>query len=226
LSLFFWPSLSSLIEPIGHHRRRYIQPSKGKRERKRKRAQDRKAGEEEKKTPTTPPLPEISKQIDVGLPSISRTLQRLASAANIETSHGENSLGEKLVQDNSPVYSVVFVAKHGQPTTFHCHFPQMVIAASKNACCKEPIRLVGLSEPCADRLSAALGMPRVSAIALHDDAPQAKALVEYVREHVPPASSTWLFPGNQHCPGYLATDIKAIETIHRDSKRANTNGKG
>jgi hypothetical protein len=91
-------------------------------------------------------------------------------------------------------YSAIFVARSGQSTAFHCHFPQMVAVASKSPSCKQPVRLVGFSAPCADRLSAAVGIPRVSAIGLRDGAPHAKALLDYVQAHVAPISAPWLSP--------------------------------
>ncbi|CAI4218810.1 unnamed protein product [Parascedosporium putredinis] len=60
----------------------------------------------------------------------------------------------------------------------------MVLAASQNSRCKEAIRLVGLSGPCGDRLATALGVARVSAIAIYDDTAPARALVDYHATHL------------------------------------------
>ncbi|PKS12677.1 hypothetical protein jhhlp_000885 [Lomentospora prolificans] len=220
--------LCSLLEPIGRHRRRFIPPSRGKGAKKRRKNQERKGSKKLEEKPVVPPVPQIAKHVDIGLASISRGLQQLISGTEASSSrdaHGTLRQEGQPPQADRPVYSAIFVAKHGQPTTFHCHFPQMVHAASKNQCCEEPIRLVGLSGPCGDRLSAAVGISRVSAIALHAQAPEARALVDFVRNHVPPVSSTWSFSNGARSPQYLETNIKAIETIHKDQKHANTRGK-
>ena len=89
-------------------------------------------------------------------------------------------------------YSAVFVARSGQPTAFTSHLPQMVAVASRSSSATRPVRLVGFSKACEDRLSACLGIPRVSSIALRFDAPQSGSLIEYVQVHVPPVRMAWL----------------------------------
>lgn len=104
-------------------------------------------------------------------------------------------------------YAVVFVARSGQPSAFHSHFPQMVAVASKALPQKQSIRLVGFSAACEERLSRSLGVPRVSSIGLLGGAPQAQALVDFVREHVPPVDMSW----SQEAGRFLGTNISAIE---------------
>ncbi|KAK4196642.1 hypothetical protein QBC40DRAFT_6468 [Triangularia verruculosa] len=185
--------LCHLLSPLGNHRRSFVTPSKGKRDRKRKRAQD------EAVSDPVPPTPEVAKYVDVGLSHISRALQDLSS------------------KDTKP-YSVVFVARSGQSSAFHCHFPQMVALASRSQPPEKAVRLVGISKACEDKLSAALGIPRVFSIALREDAPQAKGLVDFVREHVKPVEAAWLKEAREG--KYLDTKIDAVPTKIGVKKKA------
>lgn len=67
----------------------------------------------------------------------------------------------------------------------------MVAAASCQL--EEPIRLVGFSKSCEEKLSACLGIPRVSSIALRaGEGGQLKALVDLVRKQVAPVEAPWI----------------------------------
>lgn len=107
-------------------------------------------------------------------------------------------------------YSVVFVARSGQSSAFHCHFPQMVALAAQSQPADSAVRLVGFSKACEDRLSEVLGIPRVSSIALREDAPLAKGLVDFVREHVAPVEISWL--REVGAARFLETKIDAVPT--------------
>ncbi|KAL2111416.1 hypothetical protein VUR80DRAFT_10139 [Thermomyces stellatus] len=207
--------LISLLEPLGHHRRRHVQPSKGKGSKKRKRTAD---ASQSANNQQIPPRPEISEFIDVGLASISRRLEQLSSTAElgpVSTKEGQSAPGG----NDALAYAVIFVARSGQPTAFHCHFPQMVAVASRSPSCHQPIRLVGFSAPCAERLGAALGIPRVSAVGLRDGSPNAKALVDYVRQHVAAIPLPWASLDLSRPPEYLGASIKAVETVKSLPKR-------
>jgi len=175
-----------LLSPIGAHRAAHTIPSKGRRSKKMRQ------GKELNEPPSeVPPAPEIMAYVDVGLANISRSLQ--------------NAPGIK-----SQPYSVVFVARSGQSSAFNCHFPQLVAVASKSTQSSPAIRLVGLSKPCEEKLSAALGIPRVSCIALKDGARQAKGLIDYVRGHVGTIDVAWL--EQAHAAQYQETKINAVPT--------------
>lgn len=69
----------------------------------------------------------------------------------------------------------------------------MVAVASKSQQLSEPIRLVGFSKACEDKLSTYLGIPRVTSIAIRgNDMAQSKALVDFVRKRVPVIEAPWL----------------------------------
>ncbi|KAK3375131.1 hypothetical protein B0H63DRAFT_481921 [Podospora didyma] len=201
--------LCRLLAPLGMHRKSYITPSKGRRRRPRKPA----ASDDPEATSPVPPAPELAAYVDVGLSNISRQLQDMSAAPDHSaTPKSKNKVGQ------AP-YSVVFVARSGQSSAFNCHFPQMAALVSKSQPTEEALRLVGFSRSCEDRLSAALGIPRVSSIAIRDDAPQAKGLVGFVRDHVAPIKVGWLQEARSG--GILETKIEAVQTMV-GSKRPKT----
>ena len=162
----------SLISPLGQHRRDHVVPSKGKR--KRKKAPEISSGERE-------PVPDapLATFVDVGLSAISRVLEKMSSSTQPPDNHQAS-------------YSVIFVARSGQSAAFTSHLPQMVAAASQSHPGRPPIRLVGFSKACEDRLSSCMGIPRASSIALRTNAPQSSSLIEYVLARCPPVEVAWL----------------------------------
>lgn len=128
--------------------------------------------------------------VDVGLSNITRNLESSA-AASPRTKDG---VADNVKDSTRPVpYSVIFVARSGPPSAFFSHFPQMVAVASRSQQLEEPVRLVGFSKSFEEKLGACLGIPRVSSLALRvDDTAQSKALVDFVRERVPPVEAPWL----------------------------------
>lgn len=204
-----WPSL---LSPIGHHRSRHIQPSKGKREKKRKRKEEGSTGADV----AVPPIPEIGSFVDVGLSTVTRSLQNLAakghSSARVAAEDTTMSDGVQ----NGSLYSAVFVARSGYPNILSNHLPQMISVASGSHLSRTSTRLVGLSKACQDRLSDALGIPRVSCIGLRDGAPNSKALLEYIREHVPTTEAVWLRDALD--TDFKDTKINSIETTIGISK--------
>ncbi|OTA66423.1 hypothetical protein K449DRAFT_390840 [Hypoxylon sp. EC38] len=192
--------LCNLLGPLGQYRSQYTQLSKGKRDKKRKR-----------KAPTTackdlspPPVPELKSYVDVGLPAITRYLQESV----------ESNLKDK---QPIPSYSAIFVARPAYPNALNGHLPQMVAVASKSHPEQMPIRLVGLSKSYEDRLSESLGIPRVSCIGLREQAPNSKALIQFVRQHVPVIEVQWLEEARQ--AEHRETNIKTIETFVGSKKQ-------
>lgn len=195
-----WPTISSedqdtilellcdLLSPLGQHRQSYTKPSKGKRAAKRDKIA--KKSQDPAEDSPVPPTPELNDKIDVGLNSITRNLDPLDDSSDRQ-------------------YSMVFVARGDQGPSFNCHFPQMVGATSKRLDSEKKIRLVGFSKPCSDRLSACLGLPRVSSVAITTDAPGANALQEFVQKTVAPVNAAWLDKSQD--THYLATMINATE---------------
>jgi ribonuclease P/MRP protein subunit POP3 len=132
-----------------------------------------------------PPLdeaPERMSFVDVGFSTITRRLQEL-SGREVSSTDEEPS---------GQPYAFVFVARSGQSAAFNGHFPQMVAFASKASPGASPIRLVGYSKACGERLSSSIGLPRVSSIGIRQDAPGAEALIKFVRERVSPIPVAWM----------------------------------
>ncbi|KAK4157924.1 hypothetical protein C8A00DRAFT_39776 [Chaetomidium leptoderma] len=200
--------LCQLLAPLGVHRRSFIAPSKGKRKRPKKAGSSENPAEA---TPT-PPVPELAAHVDVGLSKISRALQDMTGKdeLGLPSVDASSKRGEADSKADPRPYAVVFVARSGQSSAFHCHFPQMVALAAQPQPADKAVRLVGFSKACEDRLSAAIGIPRVSSIGLREDAPQARALVEYVREHVAPVEVAWLREAQS--ARYLETKIDGVPT--------------
>ncbi|KAK9775075.1 hypothetical protein SCAR479_08349 [Seiridium cardinale] len=202
--------LCTLLSPIGHHRLRYIKPSKGKREKKRKRKE---AANGDVQT-VTPPAPEIGTFVDVGLSAVTRFLQSESAETGKEAKDKSQDLNcQESSQGtaSSAPYSAVFIARSGQPSILNSHLPQLIAVASRKNPSSEPIRLVGFSKACQDRLSEALGIPRVSVIGLRHNAPNSKVLVDYTRQHVPVIDIAW-FKESQD-PQFKDTKINTIETV-------------
>ena len=66
--------VSSLLAPLGQYRSAHIQPSKGKRDRKKKHKASGTNPNE-----LAPPAPELQPYVDVGLATVTRSLQKAAS---------------------------------------------------------------------------------------------------------------------------------------------------
>ncbi|KAI1824913.1 hypothetical protein F4861DRAFT_224595 [Xylaria intraflava] len=204
--------LCSLLSPLGHYRSQHVHPSKGGRAKKRK----RKEQSDQRAAPPVPPVPELQLYVDIGLSSVSRYLQKTVS-----DSHGSEVSPQGQASEERPgsrFYSVIFVARSGQPNALSCHLPQMVAVASQCQSSQPPIRIVELPRACEGRLSEALGIPRVSCVGICVGAPNSTALVDFAREHVPIIEVPWLQEANH--AEYRATNIKSIETFIGTRKKA------
>jgi ribonuclease P/MRP protein subunit POP3 len=161
----------------------------------------------------------VSKYVDVGLANISRALEKLSAMPGHDAALASEIAGREEASDGQlpDLYAVIFVARSGQSSAFHSHFPQMVAVASRSASGKQPIRLVGFSAACEERLSASLGIPRVSSVGLREGAPLTKTLVEFVREHVPPVEMSWAREAGTG--RFLETKINAVEVAVGSKKQ-------
>lgn len=157
--------------------------------------------DETSQSASKPPKPEICDKIDIGFNSITRRLQEATAS---------NSAHISEARSNKPPYSMVFVSRGDQTAAFNSHFPQMVASASVEAAPNDKIRLVGFSKACSDRLSATLGIARVSSLAVESEAPGAEALLDFVRKNVSPVQVSWLSEAQDG--RYRATKINTIET--------------
>ncbi|KAL2271629.1 hypothetical protein VTJ83DRAFT_1000 [Remersonia thermophila] len=222
--------LCQLLSPIGNHRRSFLVPSKGKRKRS-KPADASNTGASAVPDPSSPPAPELSAYVDVGLSQISRTLQAMSSTTHPTTTTTSSSSSSSSSAASSEAaaaaaaaasgpnpnptpeslpYTIIFIARSNPSPAFHSHFPQLVALASRPRPPSAAVRLVGFSKACEGRLSEALGIPRASCIALREGAPQAKGLVEFVRDKVKPIEAGWVDEVKK--AAFLETKIKAVPT--------------
>ncbi|POS74787.1 hypothetical protein DHEL01_v206815 [Diaporthe helianthi] len=194
--------LCGLLSPICQYQDSHIQPSKGKKAKAQKRKLDE-SGEPRAQLPIPPP-PAVADSLDVGLTNITRNLAACCSEAQAV----QAVAGRDGVQDHRPTYSVVFVVRSATPSTFFSHLPQMVAIASRQM--DEPIRLVGFSKSCEERLSACLGIPRASSVALRaGESGQVKALIDFVRTRVAPVEALWVEDGSKG--QFCETKINSIQ---------------
>ncbi|KAK7924076.1 hypothetical protein PG985_006130 [Apiospora marii] len=185
--------LCNFLSPLGNFRRHHTPTSKGKRIKKRKRH----VTDSTENGSMNPEAPAIRQYVDIGLTTVTRGLQKPST-----TSHDTT--------ESFRQYSVIFVARSGQPSGINSHLPQMVAAASGLRPLQSPIRLVGFSKSCEQRLTSALGIPRVSCIGVTGDAPNSKALIDFVQKRVPVIDVAWLREAVSG--GYKDTRIKTVET--------------
>lgn len=208
--------LSSLLQPLGQYREKYLTPSKGSRHKRRRKKQ--KEAKDEKQPADQParrpPAPALEGFVDVGLRSISRSLESASATASQQEVEVKSAVEDVTgtTQPSSairpaPPYAAIFVARSGHSSAFCSHYPQMVAVASTPALSSsssapaddsisEPIRLVGFSKKCEDRLAACLSLPHASAVGLKwgalEHVPAAAPLVELVRKAVSPVGVKWL----------------------------------
>ena len=154
----------------------------------------------ESEASVAPPEPPIMAHVDVGFNSISKNLQAF--------DRPQEHFGTEAEPRRR--YSAVFVARGDQSTAFNSHFPLTVGAATSSMSHADKTRLVGFSRACSERLSMALGIPRVSSLGLVADFSGSIALQELVRRTVPAIDVAWL-PDPQ-VETYRPTKINAIET--------------
>jgi ribonuclease P/MRP protein subunit POP3 len=202
-----------------------VEPSKGKRAKKRKRKEAKLA-----EATSKPPVPEISSFVVVGLNSITRYLESSSQASkpkqSMEGATNETSTREPAMEENSndakvsrildkpqnsTHFSAIFVLRSSQPSILHSHLPQLIATASKARPDLPATGLVQLPKNCDARLCQALELSRVSFIGLLEGAPHSKALVDLVRDCVSEVEIPWLQEVKK--ANYLPVKINVIETL-------------
>ncbi|KAI9780082.1 MAG: hypothetical protein M1839_007066 [Geoglossum umbratile] len=236
----------SLLSPIGQHRSSHTVASKGKRGRKRKRKE---ASNLESSVPSapqqaeinpSPPQPEITPYLTIGLNSTTRYLELLAQnaipeslslhnnvppAAGVtaaEQKSGSASRREQLGAPCEPAQKLlvaVFVSRSSHPALIHAHLPLLTATASLSHPENPPIVLVALPKEAETRLVSALGVPRVGVVGLLEGATGSTALVELVRERVRAVDIEY------RRSRWRGTEIKALRTIIGEGKSSKNAGK-
>ena len=148
---------------------KHVEPSKGKREKKRKRA----AREIEPNSP--PPMPEIYKSLTIGFNSTNRALESMIRQPAVPGQPGESCNAQKL--------TVVFVDQATQSSILHSRLPLLVASASLANKDDPQIRLVSLPRNSESRLLATLNVPRAGIIGIAQDATGAQPLLDFIFGH-------------------------------------------
>ncbi|KAF2634100.1 hypothetical protein P280DRAFT_464155 [Massarina eburnea CBS 473.64] len=195
--------LCSLLQPLGDHRRQYMTPSKGrKRKRNSKTSPQKKPSSTDVDIPDTPPPPpEIVSHILVGLNSVTRHLEALATQTAPSSLSTTNSGGDRKEKEAKtcplrPISLVIIPHPHPPSSLPHAHIPALIHLANLETPSPSipptATRLIAVPPPAESLLSTALYIPSISALAILEDAPGANALVQYVREHVGVTECRWI----------------------------------
>ena len=201
--------ISSLITPLGDHRRLYVHPSKGK-----KRKRNTKSHQNDSAmADTPPPPPEMGNHLLIGLNSVTRHLEALAARTAPSTAPVANkspeskdvgsSVNPALVSEMetkvfSPLSMVILTHPKPALSPAHAHLPTLVHLATLPPTCTTPstpqaeVRLISLPTSADARLASALAIPRVGALAIYQGAPGAKTLEDYVCGHIGLTQCQWI----------------------------------
>lgn len=116
---------------------------------------------------------------------------------------------EKSVKSRSTDMAIVLVCRGDiEANHVYGHLPSLVCIVGKSS----PIRLVPLAKGALERLSFALGLKHVYALAIKKDATQFSDIISLVNESVPLPSMPWL----EH---YVSPVVCKVPTNIRESKK-------
>ena len=209
------PNSHRLLAPIGDHQRKYVLPSQGKRARKKLKleATSRDLG------PSPPPPPEIKKHITIGFSCTHRALEALTAQLRPEREDAQEHVYDKdhAEGDVKPI-AAIFIDRSSQPPIMHNHLPVLVLTASTALQSETDIRLVTLPNGSSPRLSSALHIPHAGQIGVLQDAPDARPLLDLVREKVPAIDKSWLNVGTDASYLPLNVDTKTVQVEVQPSK--------
>ena len=225
--LMYWSddTVASLFFPIGQHRSNHVEPSKGRRSKKRRR-KDAASAQEALEDPTAmapPPAPvaapDAMAHLTIGLNSTTRRMEstsrsRLPKTAPLvlQIQPKKRSTDDKRVPlaSDAERLAAVFVVRSSQSSLLHAHLPLLAKTSSLGRLPASHTRLVPLPNTAEARLTAALALPRVGVVGLTEDCPHAEPLLDYVRQHVPITDVPWLEEASAGT--YLPVEIKAVQT--------------
>nr|KMM65673.1 hypothetical protein CPAG_02019 [Coccidioides posadasii RMSCC 3488] len=179
-------STSMLLTPVGEHRHE-IDPSRGRRWKKRKRKRSSSLGIQTRAS-VTPIPPDISKHLTVGFNSTARALETMCKVPSAAINEPLSEMATEKIdrkQAGKPSKLVaVFVCRSILPVSLLAPLSSLVASASQTLPPEQKIRLVCLPKGSETQLSAAVGVPRVCIVGVAQCS-SASILVEYVRHNVP-----------------------------------------
>lgn len=197
--------LKSFLEPLGRHRKLHATPSKGKKDRKRKRQAIEFSNEEAVHQIETPTA---AASVLIGWNSTTRYLETLASSATTEASKPAPR------HDGTPEerthIAAVFLPKP-KNDLLYAHLPVLALTASTAHADKPVTRLVPMPAGAEEKLANILHIPRAGVVGVMQNAPGADALIAYVVEHVEAVKVPWL--EEARLGRYLATKVNPVEVM-------------
>ncbi len=220
-----------MLSPIGDHRSKYINRSKGKRAKKRKRDEAHKEQNlEPNPSPArhepgevgTPPDLEILNYLTIGFNTTNRYLEALAQKStpgtfqpatqglDIQLRKPHEARKVDLQASSLKPLEAVFVPRSDQPSIMHSHLPVLIKAASLASSPPGNIKLVVLPKGAKSKLSTALGIPRAGIIGLVRGAPATTPLLEFIKKRVPEVEIPWL--SEREAGVYLPVNINVTHT--------------
>ncbi|KAF8423257.1 hypothetical protein EV426DRAFT_602824 [Tirmania nivea] len=158
--------------------------------------------------PLAPPPPDITKNVLIGLNSITTALTTLASSRLPPTFPGNLNLQSRKNRKRKPTsltsttntppqpyLTTIFLTRSdSQPTPLHAHLPMLTYLSSLPTHA-HPTLLVPLPKGAAEKLKNVLGLPSANFIGLWSTLPgtgTARTLLELVRRVVQPVKVPWL----------------------------------
>jgi len=215
----------SLLNPLGEYRSQHIVPSKGKREKKRKRKGKPLSEEPEqdlsrKHAPSAevPEPPDMQRHLTIGFNSTTRYLESLAQGSATTTTQGQKPKFSKVGNPSAdsshskkprPIVAI-FVPRSDHPSILYSHLPLLIKTASLAPPSSPTPRLVSLPKGAEELLSAALAIPRAGLIGLIDGAPNTDPFIDFIRQQVPELEVPWLHDAAAGI--YSPVNIKVIQT--------------
>ncbi|RMZ92003.1 hypothetical protein DV736_g739, partial [Chaetothyriales sp. CBS 134916] len=177
--------LLPLLESLGEYRKRHGSISKGRSCRKNRKAAaavDAPSKDEVKGT-------NESERVKIGFNSVVRELEILAGCLGtvLDVSDRVSTTDTRRMRP-----AAVVACSSAMPSPFLNGLPLLVALASMAGGSDQPIRLVGISSQFETAVSNAVFLPRVGVMALYEDSQSSKALVNYIRNEVPPVKVAWL----------------------------------
>jgi ribonuclease P/MRP protein subunit POP3 len=191
-----------------------VTSSKGKRSKKRKRTDSLSktdAAKSKESDLAKPPSPLIENYITIGHNSTTRSLERSLKAT--QDAKGQDCEKEAQASKDEQMRLAVIFLTHSTDYLPYRHLPTLTAMITSSNTSAPPILLVPLPEASEAKLAVALGIPRVGLVSICDNAPGATALLEYVRENVPPVDVPWIREAAEGI--WLGTKVLSVEA-HAD----------
>lgn len=186
--------------------------AKGKRGKKRKRKQKpAPSGPELDHLGTDTVTPDYRNHWTLGYNETTRYLECLAqrSVPKLGANPTSDALKDTPMRSIPQDLTAIFVPRFDQPSILSSDLPFLVNSVSAVSSSPQP-RLISLPKGSAERLGAALSIPRAGLIGLKTGAPNAESLVELIRQSVPEVEIPW-FQASATAT-YLAVNWKTVQT--------------